>query len=194
MPAPPGESPPTLQELAARVHELVGSDQAAGWVRAPHEAQYVNEADFYREIRKCERRMRMAAEKLRQFIKQRHQRIDNSAGKTTVEAGRLCAFENERGLVFVSAAMTATIIARFEGTSPVVLEADLPVIWIAEEHMMQVAGSASWDAVIRRLGFSLLSISPYDWTAERVLAAVRQVFPNAEPQAVDPMDETNDAG
>ncbi len=193
MPAPSGESPPSLDELAARVFELVGHDQAAGLIRAPHEAQYRNEADFYRELRKCERRVRMVAEKLRQFIKQRRQHIDNSSGKSTVAAARLCAFENERGLVFVSAAMTPIIIARFEGESPVVLEADLPAIWIAEEDMIRVAGSASWDAVIHRLGFSMLSISPYDWSAEKLLTAIRQIFPNAELQTVDPMNETNDA-
>ena len=73
----------------------------------------------------------------------------------------------------------------------IVIGADIPVIWIAEQDMIQVAGSASWDAVIQRLGYSLLSISFYDWSDERLLAAIRQVFPNAELQPLSHIDEKN---
>ena len=103
----------------------------------------------------------------------------------------ICAFESEKGTVFVSAAVVATIIARCEGDTPIVIGADIPVIWIPEQDMIQVAGSTSWDAVIQRLGYSLLSISFYDWSDERLLAAMRLVFPNAELQPLNHIEESN---
>jgi hypothetical protein len=191
MSLPPKESLPSLDELAAEAFHSVQRDQAAGLIRAPQEVRCLDHEDFFSQIRKSEKRLRVVTDKLRKFLKKYRLHADYSHELNTVQSARICAFENEKGTVFVSAAVVATIIARCEGDAPIVIRADIPVIWIAEQDMIQVVGSASWDAVIQRLGYSLLSISFYDWSDERLLAAIRQVFPHALLQPLDHIDETN---
>lgn len=191
MTSPPEESLPSLDELAAEAFDSVQRDQAAGLIRAPQEIRCRDHEDFFVQIRQSEKRLRIVTDRLRVFLKKYRRHVDNSNALNTVQAARICAFENEKGTVFVSAAVVATIIARCEGDAPIVIGADVPVFWIAEQDMIQVTGSASWDEVIRRLGYNLVGLSFYDWSEERLLAKIRQVFPNAELQSLDSIDETN---
>ncbi len=190
MSSPPEQLLPSLDELTAEVFTLAQRDQTAGQIHAPGEVSYRDLRHFFGQIRNSERRFRILADKLRFFLKKYHHPLDRSNVLSTVQAARICAFESERGIVFVSAAAVATIIARCEGDAPIVVEADIPVIWIPEQDMIQVAGSASWDEVIPRLGYTLLSVSFHEWSDEPLLAAVRQVFPNAELQPLDSIEET----
>jgi len=192
MSSPSKEPLPSLDELAAEAFHAVQRDQAAAFIRAPQEVRCRDHEDFFSQIRKSEKRFRLIADKLRKFLKKYRLHADYSHELNTVQSARICAFENEKGTVFVSAAVVATIIARCEGDTPIVIGADIPVIWIAEQDMIQVVGSASWDAVIKRLGYTLLSISFYDWSDERLLSSIQQIFPNALLQPLDHIDETND--
>ncbi len=191
MSSPSKESLPSLDELAAEAFYAVQRDQASGLIRAPQEVRCRDHEDFFTQIRRSEKRLRVVTEKLRKFLKKYRRYADYSQELNTVQSARICAFENEKGTVFVSAAVVATIIARCEGDTPIAIGADIPVIWIAEQDMIQVVGSASWDAVIKRLGYSLLSISFYDWSDERLLSAIRLVFPDALLQSLDHIDECN---
>ena len=191
MSSPSKESLPSLDELAAEAFHSVQRDQADGLIRAPQEVHCRDHEEFFSQIRKSEKRLRVVTDKLRKFLKKYRLHADYSNELNTVQSARICAFESEKGTVFVSAAVVATIIARCEGDTPIVIGADIPVIWIPEQDMIQVAGSTSWDAVIQRLGYSLLSISFYDWSDERLLAAMRLVFPNAELQPLNHIEESN---
>ncbi len=103
----------------------------------------------------------------------------------SIQRSRICVFENETNTVFVSASVVATIIARIEGDFKALLTPGVPVFWLSEQDIVQVVGEPSWDAVIHRVGFGLLSITFAEWTDERVLAKVREIFPTAELQKLE---------
>ena len=100
----------------------------------------------------------------------------------SVQRSRICVFENDKNTIFVTASVVATIFARIEGDFSALLTPGVPVFWISEQDIVQVVGEPSWDAVIHRLGFGLLSITFAEWTEENVLATVQKIFPTAELQ------------
>ncbi len=110
---------------------------------------------------------------------------------TTVKRARLCVFANETSTVFVSAVVTAVIIARIEGDFPAVLAPDVPVFWLPDQDMVEVLGEASWDMAIQRLGFGLVSVPFAEWGEERLLTALRQTFPTIELQTLDVVESAD---
>lgn len=106
----------------------------------------------------------------------------------TFKQARLCVFANESSTVFVSAAITAEIIARIEGDFPAIFAPDLPVFWLPEQDMTAVLGKASWDAAIQRLSYELVAIPRAEWGEARLLATLRRVFPTIEPQTLDAVE------
>lgn len=107
---------------------------------------------------------------------------------TTVQRARICVLENEASLVFISAAIVATIIAEVEGEPSMTIASDVPVFWIPQAALIRVNGKADWESAIKRLGFDLLSIPRTAWTEECLLATIRRTYPEAELPATKSPD------
>ena len=106
----------------------------------------------------------------------------------TVKRARICIFGNETSTVFVSAASTAVIIARIEGDFQAVFAPDVPVYWLPEEDMVEALGVASWEVAMQRLNHCLTSMPVADWDGDKLLAALRRIFPTIEVQTLDAVE------